>query len=138
MPAYIDWVRSFCLSLPHATEDVQWEHDLLFRIAGKMFCVANLEPGLSPTKIAFKCTPETFADLIEVEGIIPAPYMARNHWVAILEMEALRRAEIEQLIRHSYHLVREKLPKRLQAKLEDAPSATGRKARPARSVKGRK
>jgi predicted DNA-binding protein (MmcQ/YjbR family) len=103
-----------------------------------MFCVANLEPGLSRTKIAFKCTPEAFAELVEVDGIIPAPYMARNHWVAILEMEALRRAEIEQLIRHSYHLVREKLPKRLQAKLEDAPSATGRKARPARSVKGRK
>ena len=45
MPSYLDWVRAFCLSLPHATEDVQWEHDLLFRIAGKMFCIANLEPG---------------------------------------------------------------------------------------------
>ncbi|HZD95887.1 MAG TPA: MmcQ/YjbR family DNA-binding protein [Candidatus Sulfotelmatobacter sp.] len=76
MTSYIDWVRAFCLALPHATEDVQWEHDLLFRIAGKMFCVANLEPGLSRTKIAFKCTPAAFAELVEVEGIIPAPYMA--------------------------------------------------------------
>ena len=90
MSSYLDWMRTFCLSLPHATEDVQWEHNLLFRIAGKMFCIANLEPGMSPTKIAFKCTPEKFTELVEVEGIIPAPYMARNHWVAMIEMDALR------------------------------------------------
>jgi len=78
MPSYIDWVRAFCLTLPHTTEDVQWEHNLLFRIAGKMFCVANMEPQLVPTKIAFKCTPEKFAELVEIEGIIPAPYMART------------------------------------------------------------
>jgi predicted DNA-binding protein (MmcQ/YjbR family) len=114
MASYIDWVRAFCLSLPHATEGVQWEHDLLFRIAGKMFCVANLEPGMGPTKIAFKCTPEKFAELVEIEGIIPAPYMARNHWVAIIEMDALRQPELKELIRNSYQLVLEKLPKRTQ------------------------
>ena len=138
MPTYIDWVRSFCLSLPHATEDVQWEHDLLFRIAGKMFCVANMEPQLVPTKIAFKCTPESFAELVEIEGIIPAPYMARNHWVAIIEMNALRRPDMEQLIRHSYELVREKLPKKVQAKLENAPPAPKSKAKPGKHVKRRK
>src|SRR5262249_39581487 len=123
MASYIDWIRSFCLSLRHATEDVQWEHDLLFRIAGKMFCVANMEPGLSPTKIAFKCTPERFAELVEIEGIIPAPYMARNHWVAIIELDALRRPELEELIRNSYQLVREKLPKKTLAELDGKPAA---------------
>src|ERR1700757_3662954 len=108
MPSYVDWVRAFCLSLPHATEDVPWEHDLLFRIAGKMFCVANMEPQLVPTILAFKCPPAKFAELVEIEGIIPAPYMARNHWVAILKMDALRGAEMEELVRTSYQLVREK------------------------------
>lgn len=116
------------MSLPHATEDVQWEHNLLFRIAGKMFCIANLEPAVSPTKIAFKCTPERFAELVEIEGIIPAPYMARNYWVAVLEMGALRRTELEELVRASYHLIREKLPKKQLAELEKK-SATGRSAK---------
>jgi predicted DNA-binding protein (MmcQ/YjbR family) len=162
MTSYLDWVRAFCLSLPHATEDVQWEHDLLFRIAGKMFCVANLEPGVSPTKIAFKCTPEKFAELVEVEGIIPAPYMARNHWVAILDMDALRQPEMKELIQGSYQMVLEKLPRRTQAALGAAVSAKpaaktvkaksikrkvtkakaaktkGRKAKPRRAVKPRK
>ncbi len=117
MISYVDWVRAFCLSLPHATEDVQWEHNLLFRISGKMFCIANLEPGISRTKIAFKCTPEKFAELVEIEGIIPAPYMARNHWVAMIEIDALRQSEVKELIRSSYQLILEKLPKKTQAGL---------------------
>jgi predicted DNA-binding protein (MmcQ/YjbR family) len=129
MTSYIDWIRSFCRSLPHATEDVQWEHNLLFRIAGKMFCVANLEPVVSPTKLSFKCTPEKFAELVEVEGIIPAPYMARNHWVAILALDALRRAELEELVRNSYQLVRGKLPKKTLAELEAKPAKAGKARR---------
>jgi predicted DNA-binding protein (MmcQ/YjbR family) len=133
MPSYVDWVRAFCLSLPHATEDVQWEHDLLFRIAGKMFCVANLEPGVSPTKIAFKCTPEKFAELVEIDGIIPAPYMARNHWVAMLDMNALRQPEIKELIEESYRMILAKLPKKTQSELGTKPFAKTIKAKPRHS-----
>jgi predicted DNA-binding protein (MmcQ/YjbR family) len=138
MPSYIDWVRAFCLTLPHTTEDVQWEHDLLFRIAGKMYCVANMEPQLVPTKIAFKCTPEKFAELVEVEGIIPAPYMARNHWVAMIEMDALRQPEVKELIRNSYRLVLEKLPKKKQAELSEKPPTKSRTSKRAPVAKRRK
>ena len=70
-----------------------------------------------PTKLAFKCTAETFAELVEVEGIIPAPYMARNHWVAVTDLNALRQDEIKNFVRVSYSLVRERLPKKTQANL---------------------
>ena len=116
MPSHIEWVREFCLSLPHTTEDIQWENDLLFRIVKKIYCVVCLEPTAA-TKLSFKCTPEKFAELVEIEGIIPAPYMARNHWVAMVEMDALRQNEIKELIRQSYRLVFEKLPKKTQAEL---------------------
>ena len=52
------------------------------------------------------------------EGIIPAPYMARNHWVAMLDMNALRQPEIKELIAESYQMILEKLPKKKQAELE--------------------
>jgi predicted DNA-binding protein (MmcQ/YjbR family) len=133
MASYIDWVRAFCLSLPHATENVQWEHDLLFRIAGKMFCIANLEPGLSPTKIAFKCTPEKFAELTEIDGIIPAPYMARNHWVGMLDMNSLRQPEIKELIEESYRMIMAKLPKKTQAALQAKPATKAAKVKPSRA-----
>lgn len=136
MSTYLDWVREFCLSLPHTTEDVKWEHNLLFRIDNKMFCMANLEPAISPTKIAFKCTPEKFEELVEMEGIIPAPYMAQNYWVAVQNLGALRQVELEKLIRASYQLVLEKLPKKTQAAwIGKAPSGAKSKTRPKAKTK---
>ena len=73
MSSYLDWVRAFCLSIRTPLKACSGSTICFSGIAGKMFCVANLEPGMSPTKIAFKCTPEKFAELLEIEGIIPAP-----------------------------------------------------------------
>src|SRR6266481_5324715 len=103
-----------------------------------MFCVANLEPELVATKIAFKCTPEKFAELVEVEGIIPAPYMARNHWVAMIEMDALRQPEIKELIQNSYRLVLEKLPKKKQAELSAKVPTKSRASKRVPAAKRRK
>ena len=33
----VDTVRRYCLSFPQATEGIQWGHDLLFRVGGKIF-----------------------------------------------------------------------------------------------------
>ena len=111
----IETLRRYCLSLPHATEGIQWGSDLLFRIGGKMFAVVALER--TPISIAFKCTPEEFAELIEHEGIIPAPYMARNHWVFLESLEVLPHAELKRLIKDSYGMVAAKLTKKVQAQL---------------------
>ncbi len=105
-------VREFCLSLPHVTEDVQWGADLLFRIGNKMFTVLSLEPGHGHC-MSFKCTPEKFAELIEREGIVPAPYVARYHWVALEHFEALKDSELKPLLKTAYELVKAKLPRKV-------------------------
>jgi predicted DNA-binding protein (MmcQ/YjbR family) len=112
----IESLRRFCLSLPHVTEGVQWDNDLLFRVGGKMFAVASLD--ITPTRVSFKWTPEKFAELIEQEDITPAAYMARIHWVTLHRLDALEEAETERLIRESYEMVWAKLTKKLRAELE--------------------
>ena len=112
----IETVRTYCLSFPHATENVQWGNDLVFKIAGKMFAVAVLE-GASKYCLSFKCTEEKFAELIEQDGIDPAPYSARYHWVAFQSFDVLSEKELKGLLRNSYDLVFEKLPKKLKAQL---------------------
>jgi predicted DNA-binding protein (MmcQ/YjbR family) len=103
-------VREFCRSLPEVGEDVKWGNDLVFTIGGKMFCVICLEP---PHQIAFKCSPEMFAELVEQPGLIPAPYMARAMWVQEPELgTALGRRDRERLVKTAYELVKAKLPKR--------------------------
>ena len=111
----VEWIRQYCMSLPHTTEKVQWGYDLVFKIGGKMYAVTPLEPA--PVWLSFKCTPENFAELIERPNIIPAPYMARAQWVALENERALTRAEIKRLLRESYELVKARLPKKTQAAL---------------------
>jgi len=120
----LDSIRAFCLSLPHATEKVQWGDDLVFKVGGKMFAVLVLEP--SPhhrVRMSFKCTPEKFAELTEREGIIPAPYSARYSWVATEAFDTIASAELKPLLRESYQMVFEKLPKKTKAALQKPPSA---------------
>ncbi|MCA1575440.1 MAG: MmcQ/YjbR family DNA-binding protein [Acidobacteria bacterium] len=112
----IESVRKFCLSLPHVTEGVQWENDLLMRIGNKMFCVLWLEPA-SDHCMSFKCTPERFAELVEQEGIMPAPYVARYHWVALERVDVLPKRELKTLLKNAYQLVKDKLPKKIQNQL---------------------
>jgi len=109
-------VRSYCLSLPNVTEDVQWENDLLFRIGNKMFTVLSLAAE-SDHVMSFKCTPEMFAELTERPGIVPAPYVARYHWVALERFDALKATELKSLIKNSYEMVRAKLPRKILANL---------------------
>ncbi|MEW6126872.1 MAG: MmcQ/YjbR family DNA-binding protein [Acidobacteriota bacterium] len=111
----IETLRHYCLSLPHATEGVQGDSDLLFRLGGKMFAVTNLDG--TPTKVSFKCTPEKFDELIESAGIIPAPYLARNKWVMVERLNALNDKELKALIKHSYDMLFAKLPKKIKTTL---------------------
>jgi predicted DNA-binding protein (MmcQ/YjbR family) len=41
----LEKIREYCLSLPHVTEEVLWEKDLVFKIGGKMFAVIGLDAG---------------------------------------------------------------------------------------------
>ncbi len=105
----IEEIRKFCLAFPGATEDVKWGNDLTFCVGKKMFAVTGLETAVQ--SISFKCTPEKFAGLIEKDGIIPAHYVARYHWVTLEKLDALQADELKDLIKNSYRLVWEKLPK---------------------------
>ena len=102
-------VRKHCLSFPQATETVQWGNDLVFKVGGKMFAVTCLEPA--EVVLSFKCSDDDFAELTEVPGIIPAPYLARAKWVALEKESAIPAAELKRKLRQSYDLVAAKLPK---------------------------
>lgn len=126
----IDWVREFCLSLPHTTEKVQWGDALVFKVGERMYAVISLEPD--ETWISFKCSAEEFAALVERPGVIPAPYLARAQWVALENEGALSREEIRRLLANAHSLIFAKLPKSRQAKLSAARASRRRARRPKR------
>ncbi len=123
----VERLRAFLLTLPHTVETRQWGNNLVFwvgdkAIGGKMFALLNLDdpgPRLARTDLSFATDPERFHQLLETEGIIPAPYLARAKWIALESLNAntLTRTELEDLLREANALTFTKLPARVRATL---------------------
>src|SRR4029453_7376858 len=111
----LDKFRKICLSFPAATEQIQWGSDLVFKVGGRMFAVAATEPGAHA--VSFNCSDEGFAELLEQDGIVPAPYMARARWVALERLDTLSDREIQDRLGEAYQLVFAKLTKKEQSRI---------------------
>ena len=107
----IEALRKFSLAFPDATESLQWGDALCFKVRGKLFVIVALDVDSRP-RICVKCDPEPFAELIEREGLAPAPYVGRYHWVGIADLDTLSPRELQNLIERSYELIVQKLPKK--------------------------
>ena len=108
----LDTFRKFCLSFNHVTENLQWEEELCFKVGGKIFAMIAL--GNVPQPVIFKCDPQSFAELTEREGIVPAPYVGRYKWVMLERLDALSDSELRDMIQRSYEMVarKAKVPRR--------------------------
>jgi predicted DNA-binding protein (MmcQ/YjbR family) len=109
-------LREYLLRLPHVVETMQWGANLVFwvgdkAIGGKMFAVLNLDDDQRGV-LSFPAGPERYAELLETEGIYPAPYLARAHWVAIQHWRVFSGTELEELLKSGHALVYNKLPRK--------------------------
>ena len=143
-------IRAFCLALPHVEETLNWGHHLVYwagtrEIGGKMFALTDLD-GTGRGVLWLHCGQERFHELLEIDGIFPAPHLARAHWVALERWNVLRPRAMEDELRRAHALIFAKLPKRTQAVLalpekERARLIRERKkllaAAPAKSAKSR-
>jgi predicted DNA-binding protein (MmcQ/YjbR family) len=105
----IELLRGICLALPGVTEDIKWGNDLVFSVGEKMFCATSFE---EPFKCSFKVTDETFDELSNREGFVPAPYLARAKWVLVSNEAKLSREEWVTFLKQSYQLIAAKLTKK--------------------------
>lgn len=114
-------IRAICMALPHVTETLNWGHHLVYwagdrDIGGKMFAMTDLD-GSGTGVLWFHCGAERFHELLEVEGIVASPYLAKAYWVTVERWDALRPREIEEELRRAHDLILEKLPKRTKTVL---------------------
>jgi len=114
-------IRAYLLTLPHAVETMQWGANLVFwvgdkAIGGKMFALVNLD-GDGKAVISYSAGPERYSELLESDGIFPAPYMARIYWVAVERWNVFRTPEWEQQLSGAHALTFAKLAPRTRAVL---------------------
>ena len=114
-------IREICLALPNVVETVNWGHHLVYwagdrDIGGKMFAMTDLD-GSGTGVLWFHCGSERFHELLEHQGIIASPYLAKAHWVTIERWDTLKPRQVEDELRLARDLIHEKLPKRTKTVL---------------------
>jgi predicted DNA-binding protein (MmcQ/YjbR family) len=110
---------AFCRSLPGVTEDIKWGADLVFSVGDKMF--AGFDKNGKDATFGCKVPEGDFDAITSVEGIRPAPYAARFHWVSVDDPNVLPEKEALAMLAMSYDLVKAKLPAKRQRELAAAP-----------------
>ena len=111
-------LRKLTAAWPGVEAGTKWEDDLVFTVGGKMFCVTCVR-GPHKGSISFKVEDGRFLEFTGRPGFIPAPYLARAHWVQIATAKSLPAVELRELIRRSYELVRARQTKKAQRELAD-------------------
>lgn len=115
-----DAFEAFLRRLPHVEIVRQWGDSSVGKVglpgAGKIFAILS-EWSTDAPAISFKCSEMSFSMLPELEGVRPAPYLARAKWVQVAEVSALAPDEIEAYMTEAHRLIFESLPKRQRAAL---------------------
>ena len=103
-------LREFCLSLPLVEEKFPFDQTtLVFYIAGKMFCLADIDEFDS---VNVKCEPDKAIELREqYQAVIPGFHMNKKHWNTVKVNEDVSDNLIKDWVKNSYNLVILTLPK---------------------------
>lgn len=104
-------------SLPHAEETTPFgpEH-LVHKVGGRIFAIHS--PMEDPIRLNLKCDPDRAVELRkEHEAVIPGYHMNKRHWNTLILDGSLPAGLVKELIRHSYDLVFESLPKKTREAL---------------------
>ncbi len=114
----IEQLREYCLKKKGVNESFPFnEETLVFKVVSKIFLLASLDS--IPLSINLKCDPELAVELRErYDSIQPGYHMNKTHWNTITIDGTLPDKKLNELIDHSYELVKKGLKKSDLKKLE--------------------
>lgn len=103
-------VEEYVLSMPNAWLDYPFGEEVAVYKVGpketaKMF--ALIPEKTKPVRISLKCDPKLAETLREkYESVMPGYHLNKKHWNTIILSGQLEWSEVQDLIRHSYELVK--------------------------------
>ncbi|MBL4788934.1 MAG: MmcQ/YjbR family DNA-binding protein [Kordiimonadaceae bacterium] len=112
-----DEFNAFCGALKSATNVIQWGNSSVWKVGGKIFAISSIWGEDAHQKISFKCSDLSYQILGEVDGMVPAPYLARAKWMQVQEKDAMSDDDVKGCIEDAHAIIAAKLTKKLRAEL---------------------
>lgn len=108
---------TFCATLPATSNIIQWGNASVWKVGGKIFAICSNWGSGDDTKFSFKCSDLSYSLLIQEDGIIPAPYLARAKWVQIEADGAMPDEDHKAYIVAAHGIVSAKLTRKIRKEL---------------------
>jgi predicted DNA-binding protein (MmcQ/YjbR family) len=112
----LEELRDYCLQKPGTEEGLPFGDDtLVFKAGGKIFLLTGLKDG---NRFNVKCDPELAIELRERHPeVIPGYHMNKKLWNTVYMDGTLTRKQLHEMIDHSYNLILDSLPKKVQEEI---------------------
>ena len=123
---HLDAVKAHCASYPGATGQLIGApgNVLVYSVGGKQFAYFKTsEP--ERWRFSIRVSSDRFLELTGVPGIKPARYMARFHWVTIVDVRTVPADYLRELIGWSYAKAASALTRRQRDALASGMLETG-------------
>lgn len=113
----VDDYNAFCATLPATSHVVQWGGSDVWKVAGKVFAIANASSGVF--QVSFKVSELSFTVLKEQPGLRPAPYLASRgfSWIQHYAESGLSDEDLRIYLAQSHKLVAAGLSRKKQKEL---------------------
>ena len=109
--------ETFVGRFPGVTIVHQWGNASVAKVGGKLFAIFCRWRRSGDWHVAFKCSPLSFVMLQEMEGIVPAPYLARAQWVDVAPLNGLSQDELAAYVGNAHRLIAHKLTRAAKREL---------------------
>ena len=111
-------LKEFCARLPGASAQLHREpaNILVYSVGGKRFAHFKTSQP-EQWRFSIKVSPGRFLELTDVPGIKPARWLARFHWVTIVDVRSVPSDHLRELVEWSYRKALGSLSKARQTEL---------------------
>jgi predicted DNA-binding protein (MmcQ/YjbR family) len=112
----LEELRDYCLQKPGVTEGLPFGEDtLVFKVGEKIFLLTGIKDS---NRFNVKCDPELAVELREHHPeVIPGYHMNKKLWNTVYMDGTLTRKQLHEMIDHSYDLILNGLPKKVQEEI---------------------
>ena len=113
-----EMLKALCAGFPGASSRLYGEPSniLVYSLDEKRFAYFKTSQP-ERWRFSVRVSPDRFLELTDVPGIKPARWMARFHWVTIVDVRSVPAAYLRELVEWSYRKALGSLSRRRQAEL---------------------
>jgi predicted DNA-binding protein (MmcQ/YjbR family) len=99
----VDQLKAHCASLPGVAERLYQSpiNVHAYQVGGKSFSYFKTS-NPERWRFSMRVAPERFLELTDMPGIKPAKYMARYHWITVVDVSSFPEDYLIELIEWSY------------------------------------